>query len=358
MTTFVPQGVREVSPDRLRPGWTQPDFINEPLYVVTVIFNPLRWKSRWKLYQRFAKMVRDAGAVLVTVEATFGERSAALTIEAPHREENSAPEMCGTEMEHRYYKVQTESEIWSKENLLNLAVSRLPRDWKYVAWIDADVEFARPNWVGETIHQLQHYKIVQMFTEAYDLRPDYTINARLPGFVDWWKNGQPIPGDYYGGQMGTLGCAPGFAWAARRDAWDHFGGLIDTCVAGSADYHMACAFIGNVQASLQKRAAGMHAGYVEPLREFGFRCDRHIRENIGAVSGVLLHAWHGKKVNRGYGWRSEILVKNQFNPATDLKRDWQGLFQLVDRGDDRSISLRDGLMHYFRTRNEDSIDVE
>lgn len=358
MTTFVPQGERELSGDRQRPGWEQPDYINEPLYVVTVIFNPLRFKSRWKLYQRFAHMVKAAGATLVTVEATFGERAASLKIEAPNREVVSSELQVGWPVEHRYYKVQTESEIWLKENLLNLAVQRLPRDWKYVAWVDADVAFARPNWVSETIHQLQHYGVVQMFTEAYDLRPDYTIHARLPGFVEWWHNGQPIPADYYGGSMGTLGCAPGFAWAARRDAWDHFGGLLDTCVAGSADYHMACAFIGNVQASLQKRAAGMHPGYVAPIREFGFRCDRHIRENVGAVSGALFHSWHGKKVQRGYGWRGEILVKNQFNPAEDLKRDWQGLWQLVDRGDKRSISLRDGLMRYFRSRNEDSIDVE
>ena len=55
--------------------------------------------------------------------------------------------------------------------------------------------------------------------------------------------------------------------------------------------------------------------------------------------------------------RWKILTENQFNPNTDIKRDWQGLFQLEDHGDMRSIKLRDDIRKYFRARNEDSIDL-
>ena len=61
---------------------------------------------------------------------------------------------------------------WHKENLVNLGIARLPRDSRYVAWVDADLTFARHDWVQETIQQLQHYPIVQMFAEAHDLGPD------------------------------------------------------------------------------------------------------------------------------------------------------------------------------------------
>jgi len=336
------------------------DYIHEPLYVITPIFNPMRFKSRWKLYQRFAKMVHDAGGILVTVEAAFRERNPALKTGAQAAPLDFQPRQSRAgERMHQYVKTQTTSELWLKESLINHAMGRLPHDWKYAAWVDSDVMFARPNWVGETIHQLQHYKIVQMFSEAYDLRPDYTIHKRLPSFIARWQMGDECPKSYYdGGAGGTLGSAPGFAWAIRRDAWDEIGGLLDVCIVGAADYHMAGGFIGKLEETIKRRAAGMHPRYVEHIREFGFRCDRHIRKNVGMVSGALFHNWHGKKKNRGYADRADILVNHQFNPDTDLKRDWQGLYQFVDRGDARSIALRDDIMRYFRARNEDSIDVE
>jgi hypothetical protein len=39
--------------------------------------------------------------------------------------------------------------------------------------------------------------------------------------------------------------------------------------------------------------------------------------------------------------------------ARDIKRDWQGLWQLTDR----KIRLRDELRAYFRSRDEDSTGV-
>ena len=50
-------------------------------------------------------------------------------------------------------------------------------------------------------------------------------------------------------------------------------------------------------------------------------------------------------------WR--ILNETQFDPALDLKRDAQGLYQLTGR----NKKLMADLMAYFRQRNEDSIDL-
>ena len=38
---------------------------------------------------------------------------------------------------HLKYKLS--SYFWCKENLINIAISKLPSDWKYVSWIDADI---------------------------------------------------------------------------------------------------------------------------------------------------------------------------------------------------------------------------
>jgi hypothetical protein len=36
---------------------------------------------------------------------------------------------------------------------------------------------------------------------------------------------------------------PGGAWAYRREAWDVIGGLMDKCICGAADHHMAQALL-------------------------------------------------------------------------------------------------------------------
>lgn len=342
------------------------DYVHEPLYVVTPIFNPVRYKARWKHYERFAKMVKDAGGVLVTIEAAFGERHHALAegqdehdqlIHAIAPEKPAEFHKARSTNSHQYLRVRTRHELWIKENLINLAVSRLPNNWQYVAWVDADVAFANPRWVGATIHQLQHYAFVQMFSEAFDLGPTYeTVGPKHYGFVSCYQQGLPLKEWYqYGGGYGAPGSYhPGYAWAARRDAWDHVGGLIDFAALGAGDNHMAHALIGQIERNLHPN---IHPAYRRRALEWQYRAERHVRRNIGVVEGLLLHYWHGRKADRRYRDRWKILVENQYNPDTDLKPDWQGVHQLVDRDDARTRVLRDQMREYFRARNEDSIDV-
>jgi hypothetical protein len=54
-------------------------------------------------------------------------------------------------------------------------------------------------------------------------------------------------------------------------------------------------------------------------------------------------------MRRAYANRDTILVKHQFAPTTDLKPDWQGIYQLS--GD--KPALRDAVRMYFISRNED-----
>jgi hypothetical protein len=127
------------------------------------------------------------------------------------------------------------------------------------------------------------------------------------------------------------------------------GGLIDFAVLGSADHHMALAWIGNVNCSMN---INLSPNYKLLLNIFQDRCERHIQRNIGYVNGTILHHWHGAKRHRQYKERWQILVENEFDPIHDIKRDWQGLYQL----ENTKIKLKDDIRRYFRERNEDSID--
>jgi hypothetical protein len=337
--------------------YVTPDSIQEPLYVITAVSNTQRFKSRWKLYRRFARYVEASGAILVTVEANFGERSYAVEDAAPQAPSSDYARGCGNP--HLYVKVNAKDELWFKENLLNIGLARLTQAYpnaKYIAWIDHDVVFARPNWVGETIHQLQHYAFIQMWSEAQDLGPTYETSKKHRGFMACYQDGIPWEPGLYGSE-GTGGCPmnwhPGFAWAARRDALDSVGGLIDFGILGAGDRHMACALVCRLEDSV---APGLHPEYIERLSEWQFRAERNVRLNVGCMSGLLLHYWHGKKKDRRYMDRWQILVKHQYRPSTDIKPNTQGVYQLCDHGDVRSAQLRDDIRRYFANRNEDSID--
>jgi hypothetical protein len=302
--------------------------IDAPLYVITPVINPSRYRSRYHLYRQFEKHITDAGAVLYTVEASFGER-----------------EFEVTQPDHpRHLQLRTNHELWHKENLINLGVARLPSDWKYVAWIDADVLFARPDIVEETIHQLQHTPLVQMFSHALDLGPNKEPLGRFVGFAANWTAGSPVADlEQYSVWHS------GFAWACRRDAWDALGGLIDFAIVGSADRYMGCALIGEIEKALNTNIIKTCPTYAEWCYEWQDRAERYIKRNVGLVDGLLLHYYHGSKRNRGYMTRAKILWENAFDPSKDIKRDWQGLWQLTDQ----KPQLRDQLRAYFRSRSED-----
>lgn len=307
--------------------------VDAPLYVVTPIANPSRYRSRYALYRAFEKYIEDVGAILYTVEAAYGDRDFAVTDAA----------------NPRHVQLRTHHEVWHKENLINIGVSRLPADWKYVAWIDADVQFVRPDIVTETIHQLQHFSIVQMFAHATDLGPKHEPLKSFEGFVAQWMGHRQSQA----GMEQYSVWHPGYAWACRRDAWDQLGGLIDFAVVGSADRYMACALIGEIAQSLSPDLVRACPAYSEWCFEWQARAETYVRRNVGFVDGLLLHYFHGAKKKRGYFNRSAILWNNKFDPARDIKRDWQGVWQLSDRKPD----LRDGLRAYFRSRDEDSTEV-
>lgn len=299
------------------------------LWVVTMVSNPSRYRSRYDLYQRFKTGVERAGANLLTVEVAFGARPFAVT-------EADNP---------RHLQLRTSDELWHKENALNLGIERLPQDWKYVAWVDADVEFVRHDWAEETVHQLQHYHVVQMFQNAVDLGPTGETLKIDTGFVWSWQNHTlPITSKYYGQWH------PGYAWAARREAIDALGGLMDHAILGAADRHMAWALIGR---GLETASPELSVGYRRRVAIWQDRANAHIRQNIGYVPGTITHHWHGRKKDRKYHDRWQILLRHGFDPDHDIKRDWQGLYALSDRG----LRMRNDLRAYFRQRNEDSIDA-
>lgn len=307
----------------------------DKLHVVTMISNPVRYKSRYALYKIFEEHMAKSGVNLWTVEVAFGKRPFEIT-------------QAGNP---RHLQLRSFDEVWLKENAINLMIQRLPLDWKYVCWIDADVQFMEHNWLEETWHALQHYAVVQMWSNAIDTGPNGDAIFQHTSFMNCHVNGLPFgpmkKGQYSYGYAGH----PGYAWAANRYAMDYTGGLLDTAAAGAADHHMALGLVGRAKASLPDN---IHPRYAEKVLTWQDRALYYLKKDVGYVPGTIRHYWHGKKRDRRYGDRWKILTDHHFNPDTDLVRDVQGLWQI----DNRKEGLRDDLRAYFRSRHEDSIDME
>ena len=313
----------------------RPDQVKAPLYVVTSVFNPIRYRSRWRLYQDFVHHVEHSGAILYTVEIAFGKREFSVT-------EAGNP---------RHLQLRTNHELWLKENALNLLIQRLPIDWEYVAWVDADVHFHRPDWANETVHQLQHHPVVQLWSEAVDLSPLHEINNIFKSFAWCFHHEQivkqPPPDDYCEHVTPKLHYwHPGYAWGIRRKAYDALGGLVDWSILGGGDFFMARSIIDK-HYRIPKSLGPSGKAWLERWRKRAHECLKH---DLGYVHGLLMHNWHGPKAARKYKDRGQILTAGKFNPETDLVRDAQGLWQLCG-----NETLRDGVRDYFRERNEDAV---
>jgi hypothetical protein len=384
------------------------DIVREPLYCMVAVQNAWRWKSRYKHAARAIKHYMDSGAVVYLIEIAFNRREAVFADSGI----DGLPANCGilgadSKFRHRYIGLRSLSELWLKESAINAGAARLADlhfDWQQICWLDADVVFVRPNWVGECIQLLQHYKFLQMFTQAQDLSPNYEMlphgypHSSGISFAHAWQQGiitaepdkrlvvrQPAPPitpairqdvkqlaadlgkvvadvaqlthdiDYpYIAPPGMPNIFPGLATACTRQAWDDVGGLFDIAIWGGGDYDMSHALIEQASARIHQ---GVHANYRLALTEWESRCRKHIRRNLGSMEGAIFHNWHGKKTQRKYVEKRQLMRKSAFDPFSHLKRDTQGLWQMHDDGSENFINFRDMMRRIAKERNEDSTDV-
>jgi hypothetical protein len=104
------------------------------LAVVTVLFNPLRYRTRYERYAHFSQHMSQSGIDLITVECIF-QPSAKLVLPRQRFEVTRTNNP-------NHIQLVAPSVVWMKENLINIAAQHLPDSARYIAWIDADVEFA------------------------------------------------------------------------------------------------------------------------------------------------------------------------------------------------------------------------
>lgn len=344
-----------------RDPYDDPDISKEvgKLWFVTAISNPARYRTRYNLYKRFRDHVlMELKANLLTVECALGDRAFCII-------DDCNDETHPTGSRSIDVGVRSGSWVWLKENLMNLGVSRLPKSAEYIVFCDADVTFCNPKIAEEIVHALQTYKAVHPFVTCADMGPTGDIFQVHRSFgwckqQGWEFRPKPVP---CSGRKKGVYCAyvsqpppgatcfgnpwhPGFAIAMRRGTFDALGGLYDLGILGAGDHHLMCALVGKVELSVP---GGVTDEYRRSLQEYQKKVTRAVDGLFTYVDGTILHGYHGTKESRGYISRWEILVKHAYDPLADVVRNSYGVLELAQE----KTGLRDDIIKYFRSRNED-----
>ena len=293
----------------------------DEVWVITTFFNPQNNRQRLDNYHTFQKNLRRQGIKLLTVEVVFKNSWFSLR--------NKDADLL--------VSVKSDSVLWQKERLLNIALKHLPPYCRYVVWADADVIFLNDNWLENTVELLQKYPVVQCFSEAVYLNKDENWREEV-------RNGFPKErriesfASYYQKKLDKkpfFETAGGFAWAARKEVLDKVG-FYDYNILGGGDWKMIEAFIS---ADLKNKYE----------IEWAEKINKIVLGKIVCVPGLLLHLYHGELKNRLYGTRQTILDKHGFNPERDLELNHYGCWRFTKQA---PKNLKKDISLYFRLRNE------
>ena len=300
--------------------------IENKLNVIIVISNPCLFKKRYQLTREFIKRIEleESHVRLFVVELCY----------------ENQPFMITKSSNKNHLQLRCNDIIWHKENMINMGVQKLlPKNWKAMAWIDADIEFENSDWALDTLKILNGCKdIVQIWSHCDDMDADKTTMRIFHSFGYQYTKGNKYTG------LGVNYWHPGYAWACTRKAYEKMGGLYDYAILGSGDNIMALSLIKNGLKAVNENST---IGYKKTIGEFQNRI-KGLR--LGYVPGVIRHYYHGSKKNRRYTERWLILLKYNFDPLTFIKYNKIGLLVPTDRC---NKELLNDIFNYFKERNED-----
>ncbi len=299
-------------------------------YVICALFNPARSRSRIKLYLNFKRQIERFGVKLITLECTYEDAPFTLTRQnyEPHN-----------------IQVTTQSAFFQKERLINLALSKLPIDAKYVVWCDCEVEFQNPLWVSDTIKALHVFKIVQVFDELTLLGEEGEEIKKEKGFAAQLYENPEMSKNAF--ENSTL--ASGHAWAFRMDALKQIGGLFDLSPIGNCEKIMAY--------SLAKRTddyipSNMSGGFKEAVKLWQKKAATAFSAGVGFIPGPIKVYWSCARKERKNFDKWEILQVNNFDPKNDLFKDESELYYI----DHEKVKLKNDLKKFFMFLNGEMLE--
>jgi hypothetical protein len=302
--------------------------VNNYLYIIVPYFNFIKYKSgveNLELFIKNSKKYSNAKVVL---------------IEGVYNKDSELNDYSGEIFKH--IKVNVENVMWIKENLINIAISKLPDDWEYVGWIDRDIEFENDNWVNECIEKLKSCDLLQPWRECIFLdkygkpkQEDYfnSKNIKKKILSQCYIYSESIKNDEYFEH-------PGQAWCCNRKFYNKIGKLCDKAIVGGGD--------SLIMVAIKKLYNACDYSYISKyLKKYS---DDLEDTKICYLDQAIYHHYHGSLENRSYKNRYNILHRFRYNPDIHLTYNEDGVLKFTETG----MVFEHQIKNYFFNRKEDS----
>ena len=345
------RALRTVTPQHRQTQQYAPDAVlpARELAVVSCFFNPGGSLQRIRNFHAFLAGMRASGVRCLVVELAFGNTEFSVV---DHTD---------------VIQLRTTNVLWHKERLLNIGIRQLLAEgYRKIAWLDGDIVFTDTHWPLELSHRLDNANLCQVFDtigiRSHASGPPMVAFSAVRYFREFGElYAQParrgrhmLSGVLKGGQSG-------FGWAARAEVLQQ-AMLFESAIVGGGDKLMFIAgladdfrhplFAGLTQSKNVCDACGhrnLSEAYRAHFMDWAHRWSGAVGEAVDYARLHIEDMYHGKRDDRGYMTRHDILYRHQFDPAKDLVSDASGGLAWTDS----PVALKNGVEAYFLSRRED-----
>lgn len=264
--------------------------------VITTYFNPVGYRSRRENYPKFRDSIINQGAELFTIQQMMRDDDKPLPTKG-----------------EQLVVVKSKSILWQKERLLNVLVNQLPDKYDNVCWVDCDLIMADPAWIRKSEKMLEVFPTIQPYGEIqFPAKGIKTPNR------SWYHRTSAVKAN-----NAYNGC-PGAIWCARRSLLKKHG-IYDAHIMGGSDTYWCAAVMGCWKDVILKKLAtdGQIIHYIKWAKAIA----ADTQGQVGMLPQQILHLYHGSMKKRFYCERHQILIRHNFDPATDIRIGADGCYE-------------------------------
>ena len=285
---------------------------SKDMAICLIIFNPMKSKRIIMNYLYTVNKFKLEKLPFFTLEMVFKGR------------EHEIPDA---------FHVRCDSIMFHKERMCRVLETMIPKKYKKLAFVDADLLFKNKNWYSETSKLLDTHDVVQPFEKCNWLDLTYTsITQTRPCAL--FMEGPTLDWRYH----------PGFAWAFRRE-WYKQVGFFDWSVSGSGDTLSVAAWL---RKKFPPGFKSLPVCQADAFKDFL----KLPAPRITYTKGEIDHLYHGSKVNRQYVER-HALITTPHDIRKIIKINSDGMYEWINPQIWNPI-----LLMYFRNRHDDDLSEE
>lgn len=245
---------------------------------------------------------------------------------------------------YKHFKFELKNMFWAKENLINLAINRLPKDWQYAVWIDRDIIFESDLWIQESIEKLKNADVIQTWNKLYYLNKDNQIlHKNHPNLSIFYTKSSP---EFFNKKGHS-----GMGWGINKNFYNKIGKILDWQIVGGGD--VTFAFCCGMQD--KEKLKMLPSVQTEGMRNEIFKYSQQFKDvKYDYVNASIYHYIHGTHDNRQYKSRWDILHNNNFDPSKDIIYNNEGIIGFTECWNMKS---KKEIESFFLRRKEDDIDT-